>query len=81
MPYVGQISVPTLAIHAQDDPIVSFAPLTLEKFANNPNIIIMLTEHGGHGGFVNLRKKGEDLDRHWAQNRITEFFSLLEEKS
>jgi len=41
----------------------------------------MLTEHGGHGGFVNFRRTGDDLDRHWGQNRVIEFFRLLEENT
>lgn len=76
--YVNKIAVPTFIIHAQDDPIVSALPLRGEQFPNNPQIFVTLTAHGGHTGFVNFRKAGDDLDKHWAQNRIIEFLRLLE---
>ena len=81
LPYVSKIAVPTFLIHAEDDPVVSVLPLKGERFVNNPQIFVMLTKNGGHGGFVNLRKAGDDLDRHWAQNRVMEFFRLLEENT
>ena len=80
LPFVSKIAVPTFLIHAEDDPVVSALPLKGEQF-NNPQIFVMLTEHGGHGGFVNIGRTGEDLDRHWAQNRVIEFFKLLEENT
>ena len=78
LPYVGQISVPALMIHAKDDPIVPASPLGSEQIVGNPNIIVMLTKHGGHGGFVNAIRRGEDLDIHWGQNRVIQFFRLLQ---
>mgnify|MGYP001576989576 CR=1 FL=1 len=78
LPYVGKIAIPTFIIHAEDDPIVSALPLGGEQFTNNPQIFVMKTLHGGHAGFVNVVKTGEDLDRHWAQNRVIEFFNLLQ---
>jgi len=78
LPYVSKIAVPTFVIHARDDPMVSFLPLTREQFVDNPNIITVLTPYGGHGGFVNFRRTGKDLDRHWAENRVIEFFGLLQ---
>lgn len=80
LPYVSKIAVPTFIIHAEDDPVVSAFPLRSKEFFSNPNIIVMLTKHGGHGGFVNFGGIGEDLDRHWAQNRVIEFFRLLEDR-
>lgn len=79
--YVSKIAIPTFIIHSQDDPMVSPLPLRGEQFASNPHIFVLKTLHGGHTGFVNFRKTGDDLDRHWAQNRAMEFFRLLEAKT
>ena len=79
LPHVSKIAVPTFVIHAQDDPMVSALPLRSKEFGRNPNIIVMLTKHGGHGGFVNSIRRSEDLDTHWGQNRVIEFFRLIED--
>ncbi len=81
LPFVSKIAVPTFLIHAEDDPVVSASPLKGEQFVNNPNIITVFTKHGGHGGFVDFRRTGDDLDRHWGQNRVIEFFRLLEKNT
>jgi len=81
LPYVSKIAVPTFLIHSEDDPVVSALPLRGEQFVRNPHIFVMITQHGGHTGFVNFRRTGDDLDRHWAQNRVIEFFRLLEENT
>jgi uncharacterized protein len=72
------LTIPTLIIHAFDDPLVPAFPYTKIK---NPHIITLLTKHGGHGGFFMLKPRYGDLDGHWAQNRAMEFIRLLEEKN
>ncbi|MEK7185861.1 MAG: alpha/beta fold hydrolase [Patescibacteria group bacterium] len=71
LPYIRNIRVPTLAIHAKDDTIASVMPLLGSEFTNNPNIITLITENGGHLGFVT-----ED-NEHWANSRVIEFFDAL----
>lgn len=78
LPHVQKIAVPTLAIHSEDDPLLSPSTLRHEGFTNNQNIIVLITQSGGHGGFISNRRFG-DPDNHWAQNRAIEFFSLIEE--
>lgn len=77
LPVVPKIAVPTLAIHARDDTLVPIGPLERSEFQENPNIITFFTEHGAHGRFIAGRSIYGDLDRHWAQNRIMEFFRYL----
>ncbi len=70
------IRLPTLIIHAQDDPFIPAAPLCQPPFADNHSIAILLTEHGGHVGF--LAADGEDADRRWAEHRIVDFVRALD---
>jgi len=71
-PLVPRIAVPTLVIHAQDDPFVRILPESRAALAANPQVRFIETEHGGHCAFV-----GEDSgsDGRWAERQIVEFFS------
>jgi predicted alpha/beta-fold hydrolase len=72
---IPRIKVPTLVIHAEDDPFVPAAPLLDSSFADNPNVLLVVTRHGGHVAFVSDTR--EDEDRHWAENRVVEFCRML----
>ena len=71
------IRVPTLIIHAQDDPFIPFEPLRHAVFSENPYILLIGTVNGGHVAFVSSKSSGED--RFWAENRAVEFFRLANE--
>lgn len=73
---VPQICIPTLVLHAQDDPIVSVSPILRTEFESNRSIFRVITQHGGHAGFFGANA-GNDPDRHWSENRIVEFCSAL----
>src|SRR3990172_4659216 len=49
---LAEIRIPTLIIHAQDDPFIPFAPLTNPAISSNPNILLLAPERGGHVAFV-----------------------------
>ena len=49
---LSRIRIPTLIIHAQDDPFIPFAPLTNPAISNNRNILLLAPEQGGHVAFV-----------------------------
>lgn len=66
---INKIKIPTLLIAANDDPVI---PLSSFQTIHNPHIQIMTTKYGGHGGFI-TRKKNDDPDRHWAENRVVDF--------
>ncbi len=70
---VANIRVPTLIIHAEDDPFIPIEPLRNAVFSENPYIMMVTTERGGHVAFVSSRT---DEDRFWAENRVIEFFQL-----
>jgi uncharacterized protein len=71
---IGRIRVPTLIIHAQDDPFIPFAPLRSPVVTANPYILLLAPERGGHVGFVAAELNQED--RFWAENRVVEFCRL-----
>jgi predicted alpha/beta-fold hydrolase len=50
--YVERIRVPTLLIQAKDDTFVPWRILDHPAVRGNPHIQIVLTEHGGHIGFL-----------------------------
>ena len=75
LPLIGHIRTPTLMIHAQDDPFVPFQPCLHPSIAENPHVILLAPEHGGHVGFVGADANRED--RFWAENRIVEFCKLI----
>lgn len=75
---VDRIKIPTLIIHAEDDPFIPFAPLGDPLVVNNPYILVVGPQHGGHVAFVSARRNG-DVDRFWAENRVVEFCRLASE--
>lgn len=78
MPWMAHIEVPTIIIQAKDDPIVPYQSVVDKAVADNPHITVLLTDKGGHCGFIARRPPEGDLDRHWDQNRAIEFFRALE---
>lgn len=67
--YIARIRIPTLIIHAEDDPFVPFAPLRDPSIASNPYVLLIATERGGHVAFLSANPK----ERFWAENRLVEF--------
>jgi predicted alpha/beta-fold hydrolase len=64
------IRIPTLIIHAEDDPFIPFAPLRDPSVTANPYVLLMATARGGHVAFLSSNA-GED--RFWAENRLVDF--------
>ena len=75
--FVEQVRLPTLIVHSQDDPFIPFEPLRQKAFAENPYLLLLQTERGGHVAFIGSRTNGED--RFWAENRAIEFCNLVEQ--
>lgn len=75
---LNQIRTPALIIHAQDDPFVPFHPFHHSAVAENPYLIFLAPEQGGHVGFLSADTNGED--RFWVENRVVEFCKLLHEQ-
>src|ERR1700742_2291304 len=48
----SQISVPTLVLHALDDPFIRMLPSTRDALLSNPRVRLIETAHGGHCAFL-----------------------------
>jgi predicted alpha/beta-fold hydrolase len=69
---VQRIAVPTLILHAANDPFIRIQPETVSRIAANPNITYIETEDGGHCAFVGERNGAGD-DGRWAEREVVEF--------
>jgi predicted alpha/beta-fold hydrolase len=72
---IGQIKIPTLILHADDDPLIPSEPFRDPSIAANPNVLLVVTPSGGHVGFLGDAREGEDC--RWAENRVVEFCRAL----
>jgi predicted alpha/beta-fold hydrolase len=70
---VARISLPTLVIHAANDPFVRILPDTREKIVSNPHITYIETEDGGHCAFFGERDGDATYDGRWAEREVVEF--------
>ena len=68
----SRIRVPTLIITAKDDPFVPTEPFADPALTSNPNIRLIVTEHGGHCGFLSPSNGAGD-DGYWAERAIVDF--------
>lgn len=68
---VEKISVPTLIIHALDDPFIRMLPDTRAKMLSNTHITLLETEHGGHCAFL---ASPNGYDGRWAERQMIHFF-------
>jgi predicted alpha/beta-fold hydrolase len=67
---IDRIAVPTLILHAANDPFIRILPETRQRILSNPNIIFVETEDGGHCSFL---AKPDGDDGRWAERRVVEF--------
>lgn len=74
---IDRIAVPTLIIHAKNDPFIRMQPETLQRIAANPNITYIETDDGGHCAFLgepNGESNGDAPDDgRWAEHEVVEF--------
>jgi len=84
---VDRIAVPTLIIHAANDPFIRVRPETLRRITANPHITYVETADGGHCAFLGQRnlgqrnlgeRNGEPIgdvtdDGRWAEREVVEF--------
>jgi predicted alpha/beta-fold hydrolase len=68
---IDKITVPTLIVHAANDPFIRILPETRLKIASNSNITFMETGDGGHCAFLGPRN-GHD-DGFWAESQMVNF--------
>lgn len=66
-----RIQIPALIITAADDPFVPVGAFRHPSLAANPHLRVIVTEHGGHCGFLADAAEGED--GYWAEHQIVNF--------
>ena len=69
------IAVPTLVVHAVDDPFIRVLPDTREKLLRNPSITYLETASGGHCAFL---AEAHGYDGRWAERQAIAFLQRLE---
>lgn len=71
--FIPKISVPTLVIHSRDDPFLPVASIPEAAMESNPAVTPIISDHGGHVGFV---AGGLPLLPHfWAEEQIARWLS------
>jgi predicted alpha/beta-fold hydrolase len=73
---LDRIAVPTLVIHAEDDPFVVMSAESKQKLRENPNITFLETKHGGHCAFIGAPSATDD--GRWAERKLVEFLAQVE---
>jgi len=74
--FLPKITVPTLVIHSRDDPFVPSHAVPETVLDDNPSITPVITDHGGHVGFVSGTNPfsphfwTEDTIARWIGDRI-----------
>jgi predicted alpha/beta-fold hydrolase len=71
---IEQIAVPTLIVHAANDPFIRIIPETRAKIAANRNISFIESDDGGHCSFL---AAPNGYDGRWAERRVVEFLETL----
>lgn len=66
------VRVPTAVVHATDDPLVPVGPVLDARATASDWVRFVVTERGGHVGFVGRRPAVGDDDRYWAECRAAD---------
>jgi predicted alpha/beta-fold hydrolase len=70
---LDQITIPTLLIHASDDPFIRFTPETRQLIETNPHLTWLETGHGGHCAFLAQPDPTNNNDGYWAEHTAMRF--------
>jgi len=71
--FLPGIRVPTLLLHAEDDPFLPAASIPSEKAARNPAITLALQPRGGHVGFLEGSPRRPAF---WADSEAARYLAL-----
>jgi predicted alpha/beta-fold hydrolase len=68
--WAQDIAVPTLILHALDDPFIRMTPDTRAKLVANTRVMLVETRHGGHCAFLSLDPGDAG---YWAERTLLDF--------
>jgi len=74
---LDRIAVPTLILHADDDPFIRVLPETRRKLTQNPYITYIETANGGHCAFL---AEANGYDGRWAERQAIAFVQRVERR-
>ncbi|RXH54282.1 YheT family hydrolase [Granulicella sibirica] len=74
---VDRIAIPTLILHADDDPFVHITPETRRKITANPHILMVEPQHGGHCAFLAEPDPSAGDDGYWAETTLLRFLHSI----
>ena len=72
---LDRIAIPTLVLHAEDDPFIRVLPDTRHKLTQNPHITYLQTANGGHCAFL---AEPNGYDGRWAERQAIAFVQRVE---
>jgi uncharacterized protein len=79
---VSRIAVPTLVLHALDDPFIRMTAETRKSLMQNPWVELVETTRGGHCAFLaRTSGPGASSDRHWAEATLVRFVLAVAEQA
>ena len=67
---IDRVAIPTLILHALDDPFVRLTRQTRAAILANPHISLIETPHGGHCAYL-CEDEGDGI--HWAESTVTRY--------
>ena len=70
---LDRIAVPTLILHALDDPFIRLTAETRAVILGNPNITYLETANGGHCAFLGEADMDGSDDGYWAESTLLRF--------
>lgn len=74
--WVQDIAVPTLILHALDDPFIRMTPETRGKLLANSRVRLVETRHGGHCAFLSPEPGNAGF---WAERTLLDFLLMTVE--
>jgi hypothetical protein len=70
---LDRIAVPSLILHALDDPFVRLSAETRKKINANPKITLLESKNGGHCAFLAQPDGAAGYDGYWAEHTLLRF--------
>ncbi len=75
---LDRIALPTLVIHADDDPFIVMSAESRRKLIENPKVTFLHPTHGGHCAFIGEPGADGRDDGRWAERKVVDFLARVE---